>query len=41
MGGRSSAGEVVEELIWVEILCGGSGSRGGAGALWGWGDWGV
>lgn len=35
MGGRGAAGEVVEELVWTEILCGGGGCRGGTGALGG------
>lgn len=41
MWGRGAAGEVVEELVWTEILCGGSRSRGGTGALRGWCDWGM
>lgn len=41
MGGRSGTGEVVEELVWTEVVCGGGGSRGGTGALGRWGDWGV
>lgn len=38
VGRGRTAGEVVEKLVWIEILCRGSGSRGGAGALRGRGD---
>lgn len=39
MRGRCSAREMVEELVWAEILCWGSGSRGGTGARWCRRDW--
>ena len=31
--GRSSAGEMSKELVWIKVLCGGGGCRGRAGAL--------
>ena len=36
MRGRGAIREVVEELVWTEILCGGCWGRGGTGTLLGW-----
>jgi hypothetical protein len=39
--GRGAAGEVVEELVWAEKLCGGGRGGGGGGTLRRRGDWGT